>query len=60
MKPDVLELKKSLKKGIVTFQYKKKDGREVLILTNVQAKLENGYIQFPKSFYGFSIVPLYE
>ena len=36
-------------------KYKKKDGREVLILTNVQAKLENGYIQFPKSFYGFSI-----
>ena len=36
-------------------KYKKKDGREVLILTNAQAKLENGYIQFPKSFYGFSI-----
>ena len=36
-------------------KYKKKDGREVLILTNVQVKLENGYIQFPKSFYGFSI-----
>ena len=36
-------------------KYKKKDGKEVLILTNVQVKLENGYIQFPKSFYGFSI-----
>ena len=36
-------------------KYKKKDGREVLILTNAQAKLENEYIQFPKSFYGFSI-----
>ena len=36
-------------------KYKKKDGRETLILTNVQAKLKNGYIQFPKSFCGFSI-----
>lgn len=36
-------------------KYKKKDGREVLILTNAQAKLKNGYIQFPKSFCGFSI-----
>lgn len=36
-------------------KYKKKDGREVLILTNIQAKLKDGYIQFPKSFNGLVI-----
>ena len=45
MKPDVLELKKSLKKGIVTFQYKKKDGtiRTAKGTTNVSI-IEDNYI----------------
>lgn len=35
--------------------YKQKNGREVLILTNNQCKLEEGYIQFPKTFNGFTL-----
>ena len=34
-------------------KYLSKNGRNILILTNVQVKLKNGYIQFPKSFNGF-------
>ena len=44
MKPDVLKLKKSLKKGIVTFQYQKKDGtiRTAKGTTNVSI-IEDNY-----------------
>lgn len=36
-------------------KYKNKSGREVLILTNIQAKLKDGVITFPKSFNGFTL-----
>ena len=36
-------------------KYKKKNGRNILILTNQNCKLKEGYIKFPKSFQGFVI-----
>jgi len=40
-------------------KYRKKDGREILILTNQNAKLkdEDGLIHFPKAFKGMTIKP---
>lgn len=38
-------------------KYLKKDGRQVLILTNQNCKLKEGVIYFPKTFKGFSIKP---
>lgn len=35
--------------------YKKKDGRQVLIVTNQDSKLINEYIIFPKKFKGFTV-----
>ena len=35
--------------------YKKKDGRNLLILTNQDCKLKDGYIKFPKIFKGFTL-----
>lgn len=37
--------------------YKKKDGRTTLILTNQEVKLKNNILKFPKAFNGFSIEP---
>lgn len=36
-------------------KYLKKNGRNVLILTNFNCKLKDGYIEFPKTFKGFTI-----
>ena len=36
-------------------KYLKKDGRNILILTNNNCKIKNGYINFPKSFNGFRL-----
>ena len=36
-------------------KYKKKDGRNILILTNQNVKLRDGILKFPKKFEGFSI-----
>ena len=36
-------------------KYKKKDGRNILILTNCNCKLKEGYIKFPKIFNGFKL-----
>lgn len=36
-------------------KYLKKNGRNILILTNCNCKLKNGYIKFPKTFKNFSI-----
>ena len=36
-------------------KYLKKNGRNLLILTNCNCKLKNGYIKFPKTFKGFTI-----
>ena len=36
-------------------KYLKKNGRNLLILTNCDCKLQNGYIRFPKTFKGFTI-----
>ncbi len=38
-------------------KYKDKNGRSILILTNQEVKLCNGYLKFPKVFNGFSIKP---
>lgn len=38
--------------------YKKKDGRSVLILTNQGVKLRGGILHFPKSFNGFTVKTL--
>ena len=36
-------------------KYKKKNGRNILILTNQNVKLRDGVLKFPKKFEGFSI-----
>ena len=36
-------------------KYLPKNGRNILILTNAQAKLKNGFVVFPKSFNGLTI-----
>lgn len=36
-------------------KYKKKDGRNILILTNQNAKLKDGVLKFPKKFEGYLI-----
>lgn len=36
-------------------KYLKKNGRNMLVLTNVQAKLKDGFITFPKTFNGFTL-----
>lgn len=36
-------------------KYKKKNGRNLLILTNQDCKLKDGYIKFPKIFKGFTL-----
>lgn len=36
-------------------KYLKKNGRNILILTNYNCKLKNGYIKFPKTFKDFTI-----
>lgn len=38
-------------------KYKKKDGKNILILTNQNVKLKNNLLQFPKVFKGFTIKP---
>ena len=38
-------------------KYKNKNGKSILILTNQNVKLCNGYLKFPKVFNGFSIKP---
>jgi len=38
-------------------KYKPKDGKEVLIVTNQQVRQIGGLLQFPKSFYGFTVKP---
>lgn len=36
-------------------KYKKKDGRNILIFTNQNCRLKNGYIHFPQKMNGFTI-----
>lgn len=36
-------------------KYLKKNGRNILVLTNQNCKIKDGYIQFPKVFNGFTI-----
>lgn len=36
-------------------KYKKKDGRNILILTNQNVKLRDGMLRFPKKFEGFKL-----
>ncbi len=36
-------------------KYKQKDGRNVLIITNQNAKVRDGILRFPKSFKGFTL-----
>lgn len=36
-------------------KYKKKDGRNILILTNCECKVKDGKIKFPKAFNGFEL-----
>ena len=38
-------------------KYKKKDGRNLLILTNQNVKLRNGVLKFPKKLEGFELKP---
>lgn len=38
-------------------KYKPKDGKMVLIVTNQQVRQIDGLLQFPKSFYGFTVKP---
>ena len=39
--------------------YKAKNGRFMLILTNQNVKLDNGILKFPKSFHGFTVEPVF-
>lgn len=39
--------------------YKRKDGLSLLIMTNQNCKLRDGYIQFPKVFDGFKVKPVF-
>ena len=39
--------------------YKKKNGRNILILTNQNVKLKNDMLVFPKSFGDFTIKPVF-
>lgn len=38
-------------------KYKRKDGRYILVLTNQNARLKEGVIEFPRVFNGFSVKP---